>query len=243
MKVAGSVALVTGANRGLGRAMAAHLLERGAAKVYAAARTPSQVDLPGVEAIQLDITDPESVKAAAAIATDVSLVVNNAGISTGAAFLTDQLEGVRREMDTLFYGTLNVSRAFAPILGANGGGGMINILSAMSWFSYNGGGGGYSAAKAAQWSLTNSLRVELFPQKTQVVGVLLGMADTDMVPEGWTGPLLTPAQVVTAALDGLEAGKQEVLADDWSAYVKASLAKDPAEFYTQDYLNGLFPAA
>jgi len=241
MKVAGSVALVTGANRGLGRAMAAHLLERGAAKVYAAARTPSRVDLPGVEAVRLDITDPASVQAVAAIAEDVDLVVNNAGISTGAALLSDHLDDVRREMDTSFYGTLNVSRAFAPILAANGGGAIINILSAMSWFSYNGGGGGYSAAKAAQWSLTNSLRVELFRQNTQVTGVLLGMADTDMAPAGWTGPLLTPAQVVGAALDGLEAGRQEVLVDEWSAYVKASLAKDPAEFYTQDYLSGVFP--
>ncbi|GAB6899469.1 SDR family oxidoreductase [Kineosporia succinea] len=241
MNITGSVALVTGANRGIGREIAAHLLQRGAAKVYAGARTPSTVDLPGVEPLPLDITDPDSVAAAAAVAQDVTLVVNNAGIFTGAGLLGDRPDLVRLEMDTHYYGTLEVSRAFAPILAANGGGGLVNILSAMSWFSYNGGGGAYSAAKAAAWSLTNSLRVELFRQNTQVTGVLLGMAKTGISPGDYTGPMLSVAEVATATLDGVEAGAQEVLVDEWSAYVKASLAKDPAEFYTPTYLAGEFP--
>lgn len=133
MDLNGSVALVTGANRGLGRHFTQQLLERGAAKVYATARRPESVDVPGVEVLRLDITDPDSIAAAAAVATDVTLLVNNAGVSTGAGLVTGDLDEIRRELDTHFWGTLGMIRAFAPRLG---GGAILNVLSALSWFNY-----------------------------------------------------------------------------------------------------------
>jgi len=229
MDVTGSVALVTGANRGLGRQFAQQLLERGATKVYATSRRPELIDVPGVEVLRLDVTDPESIEAAAAAAGDVTLVVNNAGISTGANLVTGDLAEVRREMDTHFFGTLGVVRAFAPVLARNGGGGIVNVLSALSWFSID-GGNAYAAAKAAAWSLTNGVRIELTGQGTQVTGIVLGAADTDMMA-GYDGPMSAPADVVRTALDGVQAGDWEVLVDDWSRGVKASLARDPREFY------------
>ncbi|GLY27387.1 SDR family oxidoreductase [Kineosporia sp. NBRC 101731] len=240
MKIAGSVALVTGANRGLGRALAAHLVERGASKVYATARTASSVDLPGVEVLQLDITDPESVAAAAKVAHDVTLLVNNAGVLTGARLLDERLDLVRQELDVHFWGNLNMVRAFAPALAANGGGAIVNMLSALSWFSYP-GSSGYAVGKSAAWAMTNSLRIELFEQGTQVTGVHLGAADTDMMA-GYEGPMVSPAQVAAAALDGVEAGLGEVLVDDWTRYVKASLAHDPNAFYTPAFIRGELPA-
>ncbi|WP_329132217.1 SDR family oxidoreductase [Streptomyces sp. NBC_01476] len=229
MRISGSTALVTGANRGLGRHFAQQLRERGAAKVYATARRPELVDLPGVEVLRLDITDPASVAAAAEAAPDVTLLVNNAGISTDTNLLTGDLESIRREMETHFYGTLHMVRAFAPVLA--GGGAILNVLSALSWFSFD-GTNAYGAAKAAEWSLTNGVRLELAGQKTLVTGLHLGAADTDMAA-GYEGAKEDPADVVRAALDGVEKGQLEVVADEWSAHVKASLSADPALFYTQ----------
>ena len=137
MKVQDSVSLVTGANRGLGLAFARALLAGGARKVYAAARDPASVTLPGVEAIRLDVTRPEEVDAAARTLGDVTLLVNNAGISRGSGFLGDDgLLAVRAEFDTNFFGPLQMSRAFAPILARNGGGAIVNVLSALSWVSF-----------------------------------------------------------------------------------------------------------
>jgi short-subunit dehydrogenase len=218
MHITGSVALVTGANRGLGREFARQLRERGAAKVYATSRAGG-----------LDITDPASIARAAAESPDVTLLINNAGVSTGHNLITGDLAEIRREMDTHFWGTLHMIRAFAPILAANGGGAVLNVLSALSWFSID-GGAAYAAAKAAEWNLTNGVRLELAGQGTQVTGLHLGAADTDM-SAGYDGPKADPADIVAAALDGLEAGRLEVVADDWSAHVKASLAGDPAAFY------------
>ncbi|WP_030490304.1 SDR family oxidoreductase [Micromonospora chokoriensis] len=229
MQISGSIALVTGANRGIGRHFAGQLLERGAAKVYATARTPERIDIPGVETLRLDITDPRSVEEAAAVASDVTLLVNNAGISTFTNLVTGDLGKIRSELDTHFYGTLSMVRAFAPVLGANGGGTILNVLSAMSWFSYD-GANAYGVAKAAEWSLTNGIRLELAGQGTLVTGLHLGSADTDM-SAGYDGDKIDPADVVRAALDGIEAGRIEVVADEWSAYVKASLANDPSAFY------------
>lgn len=224
-----TTALVTGANRGIGRAFAAELLARGAT-VYAAARRPETVDLPGVTPVALDIADPASVAAAAALATDVDLLVNNAGISTGATLLGD-LDGVRAEMDVNFWGTLSMVRAFAPVLAANGGGTVVNVASALSWFAFP-GAGAYAVSKAANWNMSNALRIELADQGTDVISVHLGAADTDMM-KGYEGPMTAPADVATRTLDGVAAGAFEVVVDDWSEMVKASLAKDPREFYAQ----------
>ncbi|WP_217615688.1 SDR family oxidoreductase [Cellulomonas sp. GbtcB1] len=222
-----TTALITGANRGLGRHFAAELLARGAT-VYAAAREPAAIDLPGVRRVALDITDPDAVAAAAALATDVDLLVNNAGISTGSTLLGD-LAGVRAEMDVNFWGTLSMVRAFAPVLAANGGGRVVNVASALSWFAFP-GSGAYAVSKAANWNMSNALRLELAAQGTQVTSVHLGLADTDMAA-GIDGPKEDPAAVVRRTLDAVEAGDLEVVVDDWSAMVKASLAEDPRAFY------------
>ncbi|CAH0239807.1 SDR family oxidoreductase [Plantibacter cousiniae (nom. nud.)] len=231
MNIAGSVALVTGSNRGIGRRFVVQLLERGASKVYATARRPDLVDIPGVEVLQLDITDQASVAAAAEIATDVTLLVNNAGIATQGSMLTDDLADARREMDTHYWGNLAMVRAFAPVIEANGGGTIVNVLSALSWFAHP-GSGGYAAAKAAEWNMTNAVRLELAPKGVTVQGLHLGAADTDIMA-GYDGPMVDPADVARASLDGVAAGASEVVVDDWSAMVKASLAHDPDAFYAQ----------
>ena len=224
-----TTALVTGANRGIGRHLAAQLLERGAT-VYAAARRPETLDLPGARPVALDITDPDAVSAAAALAGDVDLLVNNAGIATGAQLLGD-LDGVRAEMDVNFWGTLSMVRAFAPVLAANGGGTIVNVASALSWFAAP-GAGAYAVSKAANWNMSNALRLELAAQGTRVTSVHLGLADTDMV-RGIEGPKTDPAVVARMTLDAVGAGDLEVVIDDWSAMVKASLAEDPRAFYAR----------
>ena len=231
MDASGSIALVTGANRGIGKRFVEELLERGAAKVYATSRRPETIDIddPRVVKLHLDLLDDQSITDAAAAAGDVTLLVNNAGISTGTNLLGSDLADVRRELDTHFYGTLGVIRAFAPVLKANGGGAIITIHSALSWFSFN-GANSYSVAKAAQWAMTNGVRLELAGQGTLVQGVHLGAADTDIMAK-YEGPKIDPRLVPIAALDGLAAGQIEVLVDDWSRLVKQALAADPVEFY------------
>ncbi|GAB3673547.1 SDR family oxidoreductase [Angustibacter aerolatus] len=222
-----TTALVTGANRGIGRHLASQLLERGAT-VYAAARRPETLDLPGATPVALDVTDPAAVRAAAELAGDVDLLVNNAGISTGAELLGD-LDGVRAALDVNFWGTLEMVRAFAPVLRANGGGAVVNVASALSWFAAP-GAGAYAVSKAANWAMSNALRLELAGQGTRVTSVHLGLADTDMA-SGIDGPKTDPAEVARRTLDAVEAGDLEVVVDDWSALVKASLAEDPRAFY------------
>jgi NAD(P)-dependent dehydrogenase (short-subunit alcohol dehydrogenase family) len=229
MDITDQVALVTGANRGIGRRFVEELLDRGARKVYATARRPELIDVPGVHALPLDITDHDSVVAAARAARDVTLLVNNAGISTGAPLVTGDLADIRREVDTHFWGTLDMIREFAPVLAANGGGAIVNVLSALSWFAYP-GSGAYAAAKAAEWNMTNGVRLELAGQGTLVQGVHLGAADTDIMA-GYDGPMIDPRDVPRAALDGLVKGSIEVVVDETAAMVKASLAGDPAALY------------
>ena len=237
MNIAGSVALVTGANRGIGRRFVDELLDRGAAKVYAAVRNPDNVKETEftdarVEVLRLDLLDDTSITDAAARATDLTLLINNAGITTGANLLGENdLVGLRRELDTHLFGTLGVIRAFAPVLATNGGGAIVDIHSALSWFSVN-GANGYAVAKAAEWAMTNGVRLELAAQNTLVVGVHLGAADPDMMA-GYDGPMTAPRAVAAAALDGVASDAIEVLVDDWSRLVKASLANDPAEFYAE----------
>jgi NAD(P)-dependent dehydrogenase (short-subunit alcohol dehydrogenase family) len=219
------VALVTGANRGLGRQFAADLVERGA-KVYAAARRPETVDLPGVVPVQLDITDPESVRRAAEIASDVNLLVNNAGVSTRAQLLSGPIEDIRLEMDTHYFGTLNVTRAFAPIIERNGGGGILNVLSVLSWLHVP-TSGAYSAAKAASWAMTDAVREELAPRGIRVAALHVGYMDTDMVSYIPADQKIDPAVVARLALDGLFAGEPEILADELSRSAKAQLSTGP----------------
>ncbi|WP_328745971.1 SDR family oxidoreductase [Streptomyces sp. NBC_00285] len=230
MHIANSVALVTGASRGLGRHFVTQLLERGATKVYATARNPERVDLPGAEVLALDITDPASVAAVAEAASDVTLLVNNAGIITINGLVNGDLDQIELEMDTAYYGPLRMIRAFAPILRAGGGGAIVNVLSVASWVPSE-HWGAYSAAKAAAWSLTNSVRLELSRQNTLVTGLYLGPTDTDMA-KGQPFEKNDPADVVRAALDGVEAKQSEVIADALSARAKANLALDPAVVYT-----------
>src|ERR1700722_8150700 len=217
MQIEGSTALVTGANRGLGRRFAEELLGRGA-KVYAAARNPAAITVPGVIPVALDITDPASVAAAADATGDVTLLINNAGSSTGARLLDGPLADIELEMNTHFFGTLAVTRAFAPQLAAGGESAVLNVLSVLSWVSLP-DAGAYSAAKSAEWALTNALRLQLADQGTQVTALHVGYMDTDR-PARVTSPKRDPAAVARLALDGLAAGQPEVLADDLSRQVQ-----------------------
>jgi NAD(P)-dependent dehydrogenase (short-subunit alcohol dehydrogenase family) len=235
MNIHGATALVTGANRGIGRHLAAQLVERGA-KVYATARRPESIDLDGVEVFALDISDPDSVAAAARVAGDVNLLVNNAGIKGGA--LLGDLQAVRAALDVNFWGTLSMARAFAPVLAANGGGAIVNIASSASWFVFP-GSSAYAVSKAAVWSMSKALRQELAGQGTLVTSVHLGAADTDMM-KGYDVPKMDPADVARITLDGVEADAFEVVVDEFTEMVKASLSKDPREFDKQfhQFLNG-----
>jgi NAD(P)-dependent dehydrogenase (short-subunit alcohol dehydrogenase family) len=228
MEIEGSTALVTGANRGLGRRFAEELVARGA-KVYAGARNPESVDLAGVTPIALDITDPASVAAAAAATGDVSLLINNAGSSTHADLLTGSLADVETEINTHFFGTLAVTRAFAPQLAAAGDSAVLNVLSVLSWITFP-EVGAYSAAKAAEWALTNALRLQLAGQGTQVTALHVGYMDTDMARDV-TSPKIDPAVVAKLALDGVAAGQTEVLADELSQQVQRGLAGGVAALY------------
>jgi NAD(P)-dependent dehydrogenase (short-subunit alcohol dehydrogenase family) len=219
-------ALVTGANRGLGKRFAAQLVERGA-KVYAAARRPETIDLPGVIPVQLDITDPESVARAASLAGDVNVLINNAGVSTRAQLLTGDMDDVRLEMETHYFGTLAVTRAFVPIIEANAGGEILNVLSVLSWL-HAPTAGAYSAAKAAAWAMTDALRQELAPRGVHVAALHVGYMDTDMADFVPADQKTDPSVVARLALDGLFAGEPEVLADDASRAVKAQLSATPA---------------
>ncbi|SFH63307.1 SDR family oxidoreductase [Albimonas pacifica] len=225
MKVEGSVALVTGANRGLGLAFARALLARGAAKVYAGARDPGSVTLAGVVPLKLDVTSQAEVAAAAEQARDVTLLVNNAGIAmTGAFAEAGAIERMRAQFETNAVGTLRTALAFAPALAANGGGGIVNVLSIASWIN------GpllatYGVSKAAAWSITNGLRLELAGQGTQVVGMHAGFIDTDLT-QGLDLPKVTPESVAEATLEALERGELEVLADDPSRMIRAGLGAE-----------------
>lgn len=223
MIIQNSVALVTGGNRGLGAAFVRGLHERGALKVYAAARDPESVRQPGVVPVRLDVTDPEQVAAAARELSDVSLLINNAGISRRAGVLEPQAgDAARQQFETNVLGPLQLSQAFAPVLAQNGGGAIVNVLSVLSWLSLP-GTATYSASKAAAWAITNALRGELRAQGTQVLGLHVGYVDTDMT-RGIDAPKSRPEDVVRATLDALEAGLEEVLADDVSRGVKAGLS-------------------
>lgn len=224
MDIAGSVAFVTGASRGLGRQIALELIRRGAT-VYAGARDPEAVDVPGAIAVRVDVTDPASLAQAAKIAASTTILVNNAGITgwggTGG-ILDAPDESVRRVMDTNYFGVLDATRAFAPVIEANGGGTVLDVLSVLSWW-HPAGSGSYAASKAAAWALTNTLRAELAPRGIRVSALHVGYMDTDMT-EHVDAPKSDPAVIAAAAVDGIEAGVDEIIADDVSRQVKAGLS-------------------
>ncbi|GLY66044.1 SDR family oxidoreductase [Amycolatopsis taiwanensis] len=235
MEIKHQIALVTGANRGLGKRFVTELLERGAARVYAAARKPESVDVPGAVPLRLDVTDDASVEAAAAVAGDVTLLINNAGVATLSSFIGSDLANARQEMEVNFWGSLRMVRAFAPILDLNGGGAILNVLSQSSFRAF-GFADTYGAAKAAAWQLTNGVRLELAGQRTQVTGLAMALVDTDMSAwaksePGWS--LADPADVVRAALDGVEAGALEVYGDEMTREWRARLGEPTESLYPQ----------
>ncbi|MFJ4626117.1 SDR family oxidoreductase [Streptomyces sp. NPDC088847] len=227
--IEGAVVLVTGGSRGIGRALVSALYERGAKKVYATARDPKTVTHPDAVPLALEVSDPASVAAAAEQAQDVTILINNAGGSVNANFLDSPVEDVRREFETNFYGPLLVTRAFVSIIERNGGGHLLNVHSVLSWVGLL---GSYSASKAAFWSQTNSLRLDLKPRGIDVTGLHVGYVDTDMAAHV-DAPKSTPESVASQALDGIEAGAFEVLADDLTRQVKAGLSGEGAALYPQ----------
>lgn len=229
MKIKDSVALVTGANRGLGLAFTQALLAGGVRKVYAAARDPASVKQAGVVPVRLDVTNAAEVASAAAELGDVTLVINNAGIIRASGFLGEKgVEAVRAELETNFFGPVHVSRAFAPILAGNGGGAIVNVLSALSWVAFP-SSSTYSASKAAAWSFSNGLRNELRGQGTQVLALHVGYMDTDMVRDV-AAPKSKPEDVARQTLEALEAGQSEILADEVSRRIKQNLSAEPGVY-------------
>lgn len=224
------VALVTGSNRGIGREFILALKRRGVSRIYATARQTGEIDVAGVEVLHLDLLDTASIAHAAAQADDVTLLINNAGIKTGGNLIGSSLHDLRQELDTNLFGTLEVIRHFAPVLARNGGGAIVTVLSALSWFAYP-STNAYAVAKAAEWNMVNGVRLELSTQETFVQAVHLGAADTDFSSD-YDGEKIHPSAVAEASLAGLESGAVEVLVDEWSRTVKASLAGDPSDFYS-----------
>lgn len=220
VEIAGKNIVVTGGARGLGAALVQEVISRGAQTVYATARTAFTDDRPTVVPRELDVRSTESVDALAASASDAQIVFNNAGIFVFEPLLGGSLDTTTDTLDVNVLGPLRVTRAFAPILAGNGGGAIVNMLSVVSWLA---GAGAYGASKAAAWSLTNSLRIELAAQNTQVLGVHAGFIDTEMAA-ALPVPKLSPAEVARRIVDALEAGADELLVDDLSTQAKAALS-------------------
>ena len=224
MELNNTVAFVTGANRGLGRAIVLALQARGVKKIYAGARDPASIDVPGVTAVQVDVTNDAQVKAAAAACGDVNLVINNAGIALrGSALVPNAVEEGAAMFDANVLGIVRMAQAFAPVLGKNGGGGIVNILSVASWTN-NPALSLYGASKSAAWAVTNGLRTNLAEQGTYVAGVHVGFIDTDLT-EGIDLPKLRPDDVANIIVAGIAAGEVEIIVDDISRKVKQGLTE------------------
>ena len=226
----GAVVLVTGANGGIGSAFVAEALARGAAKIYATARVPRSWDDDRIVPLTLDITDPDSIAAAVAAAPDVTVLVNNAGtLPPTASFIELSADDLRATMETNFVAPVLLATAFAPVLTSHPASVLIDMHSVASWYAF---GGAYSASKAALWSATNSLRLELAPKGTHVVGVHVGYVDTAMAAHA-DGPKMLPADLVRQVFDTVEAGGYEVIADDLTASVKAALSAPVEALYPE----------
>lgn len=236
VKIAGSVALVTGANRGIGRAVTEALLAAGAAKVYAAARNTTGLNQlkqqygSRVELLTLDVTNGDHVAAAAAKATDVDLLINNAGVVSAPlnASIADagHFEAGRQEMEVNYFGVLRLVQAFAPVLAKNGGGAIANVSSVVGLSNFP-LFASYSASKAAARSLTQAARVQLADQGTTVFGIYPGPVDTDMATELQMDKA-TPESVATAIIEGLEAGTLEIYPDAFAAQFGQQFEASPA---------------
>ncbi len=232
MRIDGAVALVTGANRGLEQAFARSLVERGARTVYACARDPNDIAATDVTPIKLDITSPEQVDDAARRCSEVTLLINNAVEARQSPIIgAGVLEAARAQMETNYFGTLAMCQAFAPVLAHNGGGALVNMLSIVSFFNRP-SIGALCATKAALWSVTNGIRIELRPQGTLVVGVHAGFIDTRLAI-GFDGPKHAPADVAALVLDAVESGQEEVLVDEQTRTTKASLPRDLELIYPE----------
>jgi NAD(P)-dependent dehydrogenase (short-subunit alcohol dehydrogenase family) len=231
MNIQDSTVLVTGANRGIGKAFADALMERGATKVYAAVRDVATVTDPRLVPIQLDVTDPDRVAAVARELDDVQVVVNNAGVLNVAIPRSASLDVARLELETNYLSLVSMTQAFAPVLEGNGGGAFVNVLSIFSWVAMP-LISTYSASKAAAWSFTNAARIELRGQGTDVVGVFVRGVDTDMAAE-FDIEKVPPAVVAASALDALEAGEPEAVVDDYSRAAKAGLSDDQGALYPE----------
>jgi NAD(P)-dependent dehydrogenase (short-subunit alcohol dehydrogenase family) len=229
VQIQGTTVVVTGGQRGIGQAIVRELLDRGAAKVYATARDPKPSGDPRIVSIELDVTKPDSIAALADTAQDASIVMNNAGISGGRDVLTVPLDEVREVFETNYFGALQIARTFAPILASNGGGALVDIHSVLSWAS---GAGAYGDSKAAFWSATNSLRIDLEAQHTLVTGVHLAYTDTAMVAD-LDVPKNDPRDVAKAIADGVERGDTEILVDDITRHFKAALSGPVAGLRTR----------
>lgn len=218
--VRNSVVLVTGGQRGLGAALVEEVLHRGAKKVYVTARNPKSDSRESVVTQALEVRSSQAISDLAQIATDVNIVINNAGTVVPEPLLTGGFDGLAEQFDVNVYGPLRIAKAFAPILAANGGGAIVNMLSVLSWLS---GGGAYGASKAAMWSLSNSLRDELLSQNTQVLAVHAAFIDTDMAA-AFPVPKTPPSVAAARIIDALEAGAAEALIDDATVAAKAALS-------------------
>ncbi len=232
MKIKDSIVFVTGANRGIGRAFVELLLEFGAKNIYATVRNPadtatfSHMDTSRVEPVILDVTKPDMVRAAGESHDDVTLLINNAGIAKFAGLISDATgEAARAEMETNYFGTLNMVRAFAPVLAANGGGAMVNMASIASFVNFP-VLGSYSASKAAVHSLVQGVRAELAAQGTHVVGVYPGPVDTRMA-EPFPLEKAAPEDVARKILKALENGDEDVYPDRMSIDLHAGLTGNP----------------
>ncbi len=233
-KATSSVGLVTGANRGIGLAFVQELAARGARKIYAGVRAPGEITdefrgLANVEVVPLDVTDLAAVRAAAAACPDVSLLVNNAGLFTNTRLvLTSDPDAARREMEVNYFGVLNMTRAFAPVLGANGGGYIANVLSVAGAFPAP-FMGGYSPAKAAALSLSSITRSELADQGTEVIALIVGSVDTRMAAHV-AGRKEDPADIARAGLDALDRGEHVADTDFMAVDARARYARDPIRY-------------
>jgi NAD(P)-dependent dehydrogenase (short-subunit alcohol dehydrogenase family) len=216
--IAGATAVVTGGRRGLGRAIVDSLLANGAATVYATSRQPEPWDDPRVVSLAVDVTDDASVADLADRADGATIVVNNAGLLGGQSLLTSPMSDIRAVMETNFFGSLRVTRALAPAF-AERGGTVVDIASVLSWLPTS---GAYGCSKAAVWSATNSLRIELTPNDIHVVGVYLGYTDTDMVADLEVDKN-DPADVARQIVEAITSGADEVLADDFTRRARASV--------------------